>query len=252
MRSFPTARPAFSSAATLLLVGCDFHRPVDPDLRSDPSAAVALSTYFPPPEANGGWRTTTDAARIRGYGVDGGKLKGLGQYLMSLPYENYAIGVSGYKPSNKAAIVVKNGWIVGEYYNQAGAKTGALLHGVEWQDLRHAARRAPGPDLPGARPRVHQQAVRPPLAPAGIPPHRQPQGRHHLRPGVPPRIGHHPGGSSSDRQRGVADRGETGSSSRSRSERMPTGRRARGSPTPRANRRPTPRAARTRAWRSTT
>ena len=123
MRSFPTARPAFSSAATLLLVGCDFHRPVDPDLRSDPSTAVALSTYFPPPEASGGWRTTTDAARIRGYGVDGGKLKGLGQYLMSLPYENYAIGVSGYKPSNKAAIVVKNGWIVGEYYNQAGAKT---------------------------------------------------------------------------------------------------------------------------------
>ncbi len=123
MRSFPTSRPVFSSAATLLLVGCDFHRPVDPDLRPAPSAAVALSSYFPPPEANGGWRTTTDAARIRGYGVDGGKLKALGQYLMSLPYENYAIPVSGYKPSNKAAIVVKNGWIVGEYYNQAGAKT---------------------------------------------------------------------------------------------------------------------------------
>jgi CubicO group peptidase (beta-lactamase class C family) len=123
MRSFLTARPAFSSAAAFLLVGCDFHRPVDPELRSHPSAPVALSSYFPPPEASGGWRTTTDAARIRGYGVDGGKLKALGQYLMSLPYENYAIGVSGYKPSNKAAIVVKNGWIVGEYYNQSGAKT---------------------------------------------------------------------------------------------------------------------------------
>ena len=29
--------------------------------------------------------------------------------------------MSGYKPSNKAAIVVKGGWIVGEYYNQSGA-----------------------------------------------------------------------------------------------------------------------------------
>ena len=43
---------------------------------------------------------------------------------MSLPYQNYSTGVSGYKPSNKAAIVVKDGWIVGEYYNQAGADKG--------------------------------------------------------------------------------------------------------------------------------
>ena len=40
---------------------------------------------------------------------------------MSLPYQNYVTGVSGYKASNKAAIVVKGGWIVGEYYNQSGA-----------------------------------------------------------------------------------------------------------------------------------
>lgn len=42
---------------------------------------------------------------------------------MALPYENFNTGVSGYSPSNKAAIVIKNGWIVGEYYNQPGAST---------------------------------------------------------------------------------------------------------------------------------
>jgi hypothetical protein len=118
----PAGRPALSSPATLLLLfACELPDPLDPGDGPDPSAAAALSTYFPPPEAAGGWRTTTDPAHTRELGIDGDKLKGLGQYLMSLPYENYSTGVSGYKSSNKAAIVVKDGWIVGEYYNQAGA-----------------------------------------------------------------------------------------------------------------------------------
>ena len=54
-------------------------------------------------------------------------MNNMGYYLMSQPYENYQTGVSGYKPSNKAAIVVKDGWIVGEYYNQSGA-AGALYY----------------------------------------------------------------------------------------------------------------------------
>jgi CubicO group peptidase (beta-lactamase class C family) len=121
MSPAPVARPALSSAATLLLFACELHDPVDSGEGADPRAAVALSTYFPPPEAAGGWRATTDPANIRKLGMDGASLKQLGQYLMSLPYENYSTGVSGYKASNKAAIVVKNGWIVGEYYNQTGA-----------------------------------------------------------------------------------------------------------------------------------
>ena len=115
------ARLALSSAATLLLFACDPHDPVNPDYGLDPAAAVALSTYFPPPEANGGWRATTDPSRIRTFGMNSDRLKSLGQYLMSLPSENYSTGVSAFKASNKAAIVVKDGWIVGEYYNQAGA-----------------------------------------------------------------------------------------------------------------------------------
>jgi CubicO group peptidase (beta-lactamase class C family) len=43
---------------------------------------------------------------------------------MSLPWESYSTGVSGYDPSNKASLVIKSGWIVGEYYNKASARTG--------------------------------------------------------------------------------------------------------------------------------
>jgi CubicO group peptidase (beta-lactamase class C family) len=58
---------------------------------------------------------------IRSLGLDSGGLDALGSYLISQPYQGYYTGVTGYKASNKAAIVVKNGWIVGEYYNQASA-----------------------------------------------------------------------------------------------------------------------------------
>jgi CubicO group peptidase (beta-lactamase class C family) len=115
-----------ASTALLLTVACDPSQPFtsnEPSFAPAPSTA-ALSSYFPPSEAAGGWRKTTDATKILSLGVDAGKLAGLGSYLMSLPYENYGTGVSGYSASNKAAIVIKNGWIVGEYYNQASAATG--------------------------------------------------------------------------------------------------------------------------------
>lgn len=118
------------AAALLLVLACDPSRSLSPgeppDSPGHPAVAlstVELSSYFPPAEAGGGWRRTTDASQIRGLGMDQGKLDTLGSYLMSLPYQGYYTGVSGYKASNKAAIVVKNGWIVGEYYNQAGAST---------------------------------------------------------------------------------------------------------------------------------
>ena len=116
----PAGWPALSSAASLLLVACEPSRSVEPRA-SEASPAHALSTYFPPSEASGGWRKRTTAAEIRQLGVDGARLAQLGQYLMSQPSESYQTGVSGYEPTNKAAIVVKGGWIVGEYYNRAGA-----------------------------------------------------------------------------------------------------------------------------------
>ena len=121
LRPARAVRPTLSTAATLLLLGCEPTNPTAPEGGDRPAAAVALSTYFPPPESAGGWRKATDAARIGDLGVSRDRLQSLGQYLMSLPYESYTINVSGYKASNKAAIVVKGGWIVGEFYNQSGA-----------------------------------------------------------------------------------------------------------------------------------
>lgn len=117
----PLARPAMSSAASLFLFACESPQPNDPEGSLHRTEAAASPTYFPPPESNGGWRTTSDRGRIDDLGLDRDKIESLGKYLMALPHENYSTGVSGYKPSHKAAIVVKGGWIVGEYYNQPGA-----------------------------------------------------------------------------------------------------------------------------------
>ena len=117
----PAARPAFAPAAALVLLACEPNRSFEPDRTTGPNTAVALSTYFPPPESGGGWRKVTEAGRVADLGINRDRLQSLGSYLMSLPWEQYETGVSGYKASNKAAIVVKDGWVVGEWYNQSGA-----------------------------------------------------------------------------------------------------------------------------------
>ncbi len=117
----PAARPALASCATMLLLACEPQRPLEPTEGPNRHTAAAASSYYPPPESSGGWRATTSDARVEDLGIDPSRLDDLGDYLMSLPYQNYSTGVSGFKASNKAAIVVKGGWVVGEYYNEAGA-----------------------------------------------------------------------------------------------------------------------------------
>ncbi|HEY9507219.1 MAG TPA: hypothetical protein VIQ27_14695 [Gemmatimonadales bacterium] len=70
---------------------------------------MADGTGAPTPTASGSWGWTA-------------RLDRLGRFLMSQPFENYSTGFSGYDPSNKAAIVVRKGWIVGESYNQVSAQ----------------------------------------------------------------------------------------------------------------------------------
>jgi len=82
-----------------------------------------LVSYFPPPESNGGWRKTTGATKIRSLGMEPTGLAALGSYAMALPAETYYTGVTGYSAKNKAVLVIKKGWIVGEYYNQSSART---------------------------------------------------------------------------------------------------------------------------------
>jgi CubicO group peptidase (beta-lactamase class C family) len=122
---------ATAAILALALAGC---LPSEPNESEDgpgpgtPALATrTLANYFPPPEAGGGWRTRDDAATAAGLGVDLTRLDALGGYVMSLPYAEYYTGVSGYDSRNKAVLLVKNGWLVGEYYNRAAAK-GAMYY----------------------------------------------------------------------------------------------------------------------------
>ncbi len=150
--STSVAHPALASAATLLLFACDPQKPHEPSTAPTRAGAAAVSTYFPPAESKGGWRSTSDAGRIRDLGIDGDRLEALGEYLTSLPYQNYSTGVSGYKASNKAVIVVKEGWIVGEYYNQSGADKALYYTASNGKSFAmlltgHMARTYPGLDF---------------------------------------------------------------------------------------------------------
>jgi CubicO group peptidase (beta-lactamase class C family) len=69
--------------------------------------AGARQTYYPPPESAGGWRTTADHAFIRELGLDPARLAELGRYSVSVPSFEGRTG----------ALVIKNGWIVGEWYD---------------------------------------------------------------------------------------------------------------------------------------
>ena len=122
---------AVPAIVALFLTGCLPSEPNDPQPGSaagTPAPATrALANYFPPPESGGGWRTRDDASAVAGLGVDLTRLDALGAYVMGLPYAEYYTGVSGYDSRNKAVLLVKNGWLVGEYYNRAEAK-GAMYY----------------------------------------------------------------------------------------------------------------------------
>jgi CubicO group peptidase (beta-lactamase class C family) len=127
-RSRRSLRFIWLAIGVYLTSGCDTREAVGPselpsEPASAPSFAFALAGYFPPSEANGGWRRTTSTDNIRALGMKPEGLSALGAYGMSLPWENFSTGVSGYDPSNKAALVIKGGWIVGEYYNKSSART---------------------------------------------------------------------------------------------------------------------------------
>ncbi len=72
--------------------------------------------YFPPSEVDGGWRKNTDPGFVRSVGLDPQKLEEFGQY-------NLSVANSNWKPyaDYKGILVIKNGWIVGEWYNHPDA-----------------------------------------------------------------------------------------------------------------------------------
>ena len=123
------ARVVRGAALAAVLAGCGLTEPDGPGAmparppEGSPRLTAALSSYFPPPETAGGWRTTTDPAATLALGIDRTRLSSLGSYVTSLPTEHFNTGVTGYNETDKAALVIKNGWLVGEYYNQPSAAT---------------------------------------------------------------------------------------------------------------------------------
>ena len=82
------------------------------------NAADTATDYFPPTEAKGGWRKNTDPEFIRSLELDPEKLEEFGQYNLSVPnnrWNPYA--------KYKGILVIKDGWIVGEWYNTPEART---------------------------------------------------------------------------------------------------------------------------------
>jgi len=73
--------------------------------------------YFPPTESNGGWRKNTSPDFVHSLGLNPQKLEEFGDY-------NLGIENTSWMPyaQHKGIIVIKNGWIVGEWYNAPAAR----------------------------------------------------------------------------------------------------------------------------------
>ncbi len=83
-----------------------------PDGAATPAHTLAVqasetpgSTYFPPPETQGGWRKNTDPEFIRSLGMDPDSVQAWLDYCVGVKYRS-------------GCILIKNGWIIAEGYAQ--------------------------------------------------------------------------------------------------------------------------------------
>lgn len=100
--------------------------------------------YFPPPETEGGWRKDTNPDFVRGEGLDPNRLEEFGRYNLSVPNTNWQ-PYADYQ----GILVIKDGWIVGEWYNTPEARNfktylssngkavAAICFGIMAQDSRN-------------------------------------------------------------------------------------------------------------------
>jgi CubicO group peptidase (beta-lactamase class C family) len=73
--------------------------------------------YFPPPKSEGDWRRNTSSSFVRSVGIDPERLEDFGAFNLAVPntsWQPYA--------NHKGILVIKDGWIVGEWYNSPAAK----------------------------------------------------------------------------------------------------------------------------------
>ncbi|MBI3974587.1 MAG: serine hydrolase [Chloroflexi bacterium] len=90
----------------------------DPAVSVSPPGVVAGTgaAYFPPPEPAGGWRVLGDRREIAARGLDPDRLDELADWMATLQYP------APYPPSPWGLLVVKDGWIVAERYDQPGTR----------------------------------------------------------------------------------------------------------------------------------
>ncbi len=70
---------------------------------------VYMQEYFPPPGSSGGWRKNTNPGFIDSLGIDPQKLKKFGEWNVKSNWDGKSL-------MPKSCIVIKNGWIIGEWY----------------------------------------------------------------------------------------------------------------------------------------
>jgi hypothetical protein len=81
---------------------------------------TVVQTYFPPTESEGGWRKNTDPSFILSLGLDPEAVKEFGKYNLAVRSEEIS-----------SAIVIKDGWIVGEWYSsEEGKETRLYLSSI--------------------------------------------------------------------------------------------------------------------------
>ena len=86
-----------------------------PAIADDPNEA---HDYYPSSESTGGWRKNTDPEFIRSLGLDPERLEEFGQYNLSVPGSTW-MPYAKYQ----GIMAIKNGWVVGEWYNIPEAGT---------------------------------------------------------------------------------------------------------------------------------
>ncbi len=85
--------------------------------RTETTKKTAPAKYFPPPERDGGWRTNTDPEFVRSLGLSPDALEEFGRFNLEVPASNWQPYAS-----YTGTILIKDGWIVGEWYNTPSAK----------------------------------------------------------------------------------------------------------------------------------
>lgn len=84
------------------------------------TAAAAAEDYFPESDLETGWRKNTHPAFVHSLGLDPDQVKGMGRYNLSI--RNFSVDGYDYA-KHKGALVIKDGWIVGEWYDRPDGKT---------------------------------------------------------------------------------------------------------------------------------